>query len=113
MRQVTYIIDDEKGFKKSKGYIELEKTEYFKAIYILKEDSTGICFTLTDFNNNPININSLNGYQSMFTNECFNAFYKKASISKEYEDFIEVKEKDINKTIENDLEDELERGYYE
>lgn len=98
MRKITYIIDDEKGFKKTPGYIKNNETEYFKVIYSLTKDSSGITYTLTDFNNNPININSLNGYQSMFTNECFNAFSKETSISKDYEDFIEVKE------ILNDLE---------
>lgn len=79
----------------------------FKVKYTLMKDSTGISYKLADFENNPININTLNGYQSMYTNECFNAFTKDRDITSEYKDFIKIDERSIQN--EHELDFELER----
>lgn len=102
MRKVTYIIDDEKGFNKILNGRKYEVKDYLKLIYTLTQDGSDIRFTLTDFNKIPVNINSLNGYQSMYTNECFDAFIKDAEISEKYKDFIEIKENTIIK--ENNID---------
>lgn len=84
IRKVTYIIDDEKGFKKSLSDKALNGMDFFKAKYTLTEDENGITYTLTDFNDKKININSLNGYQYMYINECFNSFNKMCDIAEEF-----------------------------
>ena len=76
MRKITYIIDDSE-------ISNLTGESPFKVIYSLKEDKKGISYELTDFEKNPININSLNGYQRMFTNECFKSFSKEIPIKDE------------------------------
>ena len=99
-REVTFIIDTKRGFEKM-GY---KDSSPFRVIYTLKKNETGIYYELTDFENNPININSLNGYQRMYTNECFSMFMRNNyNIPDDYKDFIEVKnnyKKEINKNEE-------------
>lgn len=109
MRKVTYIIDDEKGFNKILNGKKHDVKDYLKLIYTLTQDGSDIRFTLTDFNENPVNINSLNGYQSMFTNECFNAFTKDTEISEEYKDFIEIKENVIIKEYDVEVKEILSK----
>lgn len=100
MRKVTYIIDDEKGFNKISNGKKYDIDTYTKLIYTLTEDESGIIYNLTDFNEKQININSLNGYQQIYTNECFQAFTRDRKISDEYADFIEIKENIIDKQID-------------
>lgn len=100
MRKITYIIDDEKGFNKILNGKKYDIETYTKLIYTLTQEKSDIIYTLTDFNGKQLNINSLNGYQQMFTNECFQAFTRDRKISDEYADFIEIKENIIDKQID-------------
>lgn len=109
MRKVTYIIDDEKGFNKILNGKKHDIEEYLKLIYTLTQEGSDIRYTLTDFNGNSININSLNGYQSMYTNECFNAFTKDTKISDKYKDFIEIKENVIIKDYDIEVKEVLSK----
>lgn len=109
MRKVTYIIDDEKGFNKILNGKKYDVKDPLKLIYTLTQEGSDIRYTLTDFNENPVNINSLNGYQSMFLHECFNAFTKDTKISEEYKDFIEIKENVIIKEYDVEVKEILSK----
>ncbi len=109
MRKVTYIIDDEKGFNKILNGKKYDVKDPLKLIYTLTQEGSDIRFTLTDFNGNPININSLNGYQSMYTNECLDAFRKDTEISEKYKDFIEIKENIIIKEYDVEVKEILSK----
>ena len=82
MRKVIFTIDDIEYFKK-KHNLSTEQTkeifgdkESFKAIYtIIGEGKDPDKYTLTDFDGNKININSLNGYQKgIIINDCMAYF---------------------------------------
>ncbi len=86
MQEKTFIIDDKKGFE---GY-SLLKDNFFQVKYILRKDAKGISYQLYDFNGNQLNLDDLNGYQQMYTNECFSVFMQGREIAEEFKDFIEI-----------------------
>ena len=61
MREITYIIDDKKGFERILKKEDLDEKDFFQVKYTLTKDASGITYKLVDFKNNSININSLNG----------------------------------------------------
>lgn len=82
MRKVIFTIDDIEYFKR-KHNLTNEQTqdifgnkESFKVIYtIIGEGKDPDKYTLTDFDGNKININSLNGYQKgIIINDCMAYF---------------------------------------
>ncbi len=105
MREITYIIDDKKGFERILKKEDLDEKDFFQVKYTLTKDASGITYKLVDFKNNSININSLNGYQQMYTNECFASFAENRDVSDDFKDYIT-----IDNTIHKELEfEELER----
>lgn len=82
MRKVRFIIDDLKYFKQ-KYHLSDEQMkdifkdkESFKAIYtLIGEGKQPDKYELTDFSENPICINSINGYQrGIVLNDCYAYF---------------------------------------
>lgn len=102
MRRTTYLINDKAGFKKninrvSKKLSKEEKQKIldsiieFSAYYTLEEnDKKDISYCLENLQGNKIDINSLNGYENMYINECLDCFIKNREISEKYKDFIKV-----------------------
>lgn len=91
MRKVTYTIDDKKYFEadlhRQKPNITAEEVEAilaylrdFKAIYTLYGDEKfPDRYTLTDFNEKKISLDSLNGYQkACILNDCMRHFSGKS-----------------------------------
>ncbi len=105
MEEITYIIDDKKGFERVLKKEYLDEKDYFQVKLTLKKDETGVFYKLVDFKDNSININSLNGYQLMYINECHASFAENRDISDDFKDYITI-EKTINKELEVE---ELER----
>ena len=96
MREMTFIIDDKKGFEKHGHQLT---GKIFQVKYTLKKDEKGICYELYDFNGNQLNIIDLSGYEKMYTDECFSAFMQDREITEEFKDFIEIespKETNLN-----------------
>lgn len=102
MKRTTYLINDKAGFKKninrvSKKLSKEEKQKIldsiieFSAYYTLEEnDKKDILYYLEDLQGNKIDINSLNGYENMYINECLNCFMENRKISDKYKDFIKI-----------------------
>ena len=85
MKKITFLIDDEKGFKD----VHFEPDHPFKVKYTLTEDSKGsLTYELKDMNANSVNINDLDGYQKRYTNECFRVFSTESELKDEFKDFI-------------------------
>ena len=91
MRKVTFIIDDEKYFRKEFKRQNPQLTENqiddilsdivsFKAVLTLYgEDKSLDRYELTDENGNQMNINNLNGYQKgVIINDCYAYFEGKS-----------------------------------
>ena len=91
MRKVTFIIDDEKYFRKEFKRQNPQLTENqiddilsdivsFKAVLTLYGESKSLDrYELTDENKNQMNINNLNGYQKgVIINDCYAYFEGKS-----------------------------------
>lgn len=82
MRKVTFYINDLEWFRKFYNLSDKQMedlfsdTSSFKVIYILYGDGNNADrFTLTDYDGNKIDINSLNGYQKgVVLNDCWAYF---------------------------------------
>lgn len=82
MRKVTFYIDDLEWFRKSYNLTDKQMedlfsdTGSFKVIYTLYGDGNEVDrYTLTDYEGNKIDINSLNGYQkAVVLSDCWAYF---------------------------------------
>lgn len=82
MRKVTFYIDDLEWFRKSYNLSDKQMEDFFsdtssfKVIYTLYgEGNKADRYTLTDYEGNKVDINSLNGYQKgVIINDCWAYF---------------------------------------
>lgn len=100
---VTYKIDDTR--------ITDEKSKAFKVFYTLERKDGNISYYLENLEGQVLEINRINGYESMLLNICFSNFCNNCEIPKDYEEFINIEEKprDIkqNKNIRYELYKDL------
>lgn len=94
MRRTTYLIDDKQGFKEQGLSRELLKEiGGFQIYYTLEEDNENqITYCLENLQGSKININSLNGYERIYIDECFDCFMKNKKITEKYKGFIKILE---------------------
>ena len=81
MRKVTFYIDDLAFFRKSYNMTDRQikdifQNDSFKVIYTLYGDNNEVDhYTLTDYDGNKVDYNSLNGYQrGVVLNDCYAYF---------------------------------------
>lgn len=105
MKRISYLINDRLGFEKHMEEEQLKQIKGFSAYYTLEENEKGILYCLEDLNGNKLNINSLNGYEKMYMDECFDCFCKDKEISENYKDFIKILDnpREIKKPIIADI----------